>query len=321
MIKLSNGYGFTFMTASGALGFDGEGYVYDWPFIKRGWLDRRQFLIVLKTITREPRVGNRRWYDWLGRGCVRFLPDGLVNAVGLTNPGIEHWCQAVAPRLADPRLRLVFSLQGTPDEVAQIAEHLAGAISQRHLTNIKAVELNASCPNVQSGMGHIGEIWRSLFALQNTLSTLPRLLKISAAHEPDLAELVRVADDLVEAYSLNSVPWAMAFPGEPSPFERYNGWGQGGVSGRAAQRVNWRIIQELRILTKRPVTGSGPWSYNDVVKLLNCYKVGAVSFGAIHLPNPLKPWTWGRPAYPTHWVKCWQRENSDSKTKGEKSDH
>jgi len=89
MITFSNGYKFEYMVASGALGFDGKGYLHEWPLRWIGLIDPSLFTVVAKTVTYKPRKGNLRLYKpW---GCIRLLPNGVVNAVGLTNKGIRWW--------------------------------------------------------------------------------------------------------------------------------------------------------------------------------------------------------------------------------------
>jgi len=57
--------------------------------------DETLFTTVIKTLTLHPRRGNLRWYNPLG--CIRLIPGGTVNAVGLTNPGIDWWCHEIGP--------------------------------------------------------------------------------------------------------------------------------------------------------------------------------------------------------------------------------
>jgi len=91
MITLSNGHKFEYMVASGALGFDGKGYPHEWPLRWMGLINPSLFTVVAKTVTYKPRKGNLRWYcPWK---CIRLMPGGVVNAVGLTNKGIGWWCE------------------------------------------------------------------------------------------------------------------------------------------------------------------------------------------------------------------------------------
>src|SRR3989338_3182405 len=98
MITLSSGHSFQFMAASGALAFDGRGWPWEWPLRWLGFLDPTLFTIVTKTLTRRPRPGNLRWsHPW---SVVKPIgPLGIVNAIGLTNKGIEWWLKEIPPKL------------------------------------------------------------------------------------------------------------------------------------------------------------------------------------------------------------------------------
>ncbi|HEY4504003.1 MAG TPA: hypothetical protein VJJ28_02755 [Candidatus Paceibacterota bacterium] len=87
MITLANGHKFKYMVASGALAFDGKGWPWERPLVWLGLIKPELFTVVIKSLTRTSRVGNLRW--WKPWTCVRLIPGGSVNKVGLTNPGIE----------------------------------------------------------------------------------------------------------------------------------------------------------------------------------------------------------------------------------------
>src|SRR3990167_5592979 len=98
MVTVANGHRFQFMAASGALAFDGRGWPWEWPLRMIGLLDPTLFTIVVKTLTRQPRKGNLRWSrPW---SVIKHLgASGVVNAIGLTNGGIDWWLRDVAPRI------------------------------------------------------------------------------------------------------------------------------------------------------------------------------------------------------------------------------
>lgn len=98
MVTLSNGHSFEFMAASGALAFDGRGWPWEKPLRWIGLLKPDLFTIVVKSLTLKPRKGNLRL--WKPFGCVRLIRKGTVNAVGLTNPGIDWWVREVYPGVA-----------------------------------------------------------------------------------------------------------------------------------------------------------------------------------------------------------------------------
>ena len=119
MITLSNGHRFEYMAASGALAFDGKGWPWERPLVWSGLIRPELFTVVIKTLTRQPRKGNLRW--WKPWTCTRLIPGGAVNKIGLTNPGIEWWCAHVGPRLNFARQPLVGSIYGEENELVEMA--------------------------------------------------------------------------------------------------------------------------------------------------------------------------------------------------------
>jgi len=139
MIELSNGHKFEYMAASGALAFDGKGWPWEWPLRWLRILDPALFTVVIKTLTFKPRKGNLRWYNPFG--CIRLIKGGTLNAVGLTNPGIESWCRKIGPQINSRKIPLVGSiLSDVPEELAKMAIMLNDF-------DLVALEINASCPN------------------------------------------------------------------------------------------------------------------------------------------------------------------------------
>src|SRR4030095_483102 len=150
MIELPNGHSFEYMAASGALAYDGRGWPWEWPLRWVGALDPRLFTVVTKTLTDQPRAGNLRWtHPW---SCVKHFPEGVVNAVGLTNPGIDWWLKKVPPKSGEGKITLVFSI--TNDDPEALAS-MAAALNE---VALKGIELNASCPNTEHEISRNAEI-------------------------------------------------------------------------------------------------------------------------------------------------------------------
>ena len=206
MIRLSNGHMFEYMTASGALGYDGKGWPWERPLCSLGLLDPTLFTSVIKTLTINPTVGNLRWYNPMH--CIRFIKGGIVNAVGLTNPGIDWWCKTIGPTLNSKKIPIVASILGEPEELAQMAGALNGF-------DIVGLEINASCPNSKKcNLSDATRVISSCNAVKSSTS-LPLILKLSVTH--DFVKIVRSVENMVDAFSINSVPWALVFPDKQSP--------------------------------------------------------------------------------------------------------
>jgi len=290
MIKLSNKRQLDYVVASGALGFDGKGWFWEKPLIWLGLIYLPFFTVVLRTLTRQPRlypVSNLSWWrpwTWLPFSpwsCVRFLPDGgVVNKVGFYNPGFDWWLSKVAPRLNFRDTRLIVSIAGTAEELAEMAR----ALNNLSLT---ALELNVSCPNSGHPLATAETVIKAAKLVWHSTHH-PIIIKVSA-DQPYLAIAQGLAD-VAEAVSLNSVPWKKVFPNQISPLWRLekNNDGGGGVSGGSAQHLNWLAVRELAQQGSLPVIGASPMNYSDVVSL-RAQGAQAISFGAIHLKNPCLP--------------------------------
>ncbi|MFO1518886.1 MAG: hypothetical protein U1F57_04375 [bacterium] len=275
MITLLNGHSFEYMVASGALAYDGRGWPWEWPLRWAGSIDPKLFTIVTKTLTKNPKPGNLRWsHPW---SCVGLLPGGVVNAIGLTNPGLEWWLHSVAPKIAGRGYAMVCSVtDDNPDTLGEMAKVLDSV-------PLKAIELNASCPNTEQEIHHNVETVIEGVKKIKESSHHPLLLKLSV-HQ-DYKTLARETEGWVEALSINSVPWRIAFPGRESPLKRFGG---GGVSGKAAQSFTWKMVEELSACTKTPVIGPGVWEFEDLARLRQL-GAKAVSFGSIFMRYPWRP--------------------------------
>ena len=280
MITLSNGHKFEYMVASGALGFFGEGWPWDKPFIWTGQLNPALFTVVAKTITFKPKRGNLRWY-W-PFGCIRFLEGGTLNAVGLTNPGSDWWSEKIRQGRGKG-ISLVASFFSDSERASVELALMATAI--KTLPDIKAIEINASCPNTLAG---VQKDARTIIESCNKVKKncpLPIILKLSVVHAENLAYILPNIVDIVEAISINSVPWKVIFPNKRSPLERFGG---GAVSGKIAQPYTWKFMQRLIDSTNIPVIAPSIWEYEDIAKV-RAMGAKAVSFGSLFLRYPWRP--------------------------------
>ena len=95
--------------------------------------------IIPKTVTQEPRAGNKPWR-------TVETAAGMLNSIGLDNDGIEAFVAHHLPYLASLGVPIIVSIAGrTHDEFVKMTRRLAG------LAGIAALELNISCPNVSGG--------------------------------------------------------------------------------------------------------------------------------------------------------------------------
>ena len=148
---------------------------------------------------------------------------------------------------------------------------------------IKAIELNASCPNTDQEMHRNVDRVLELVEVMKNESRHPLFLKLSP--QQDYIELAKRSSSYVEAFSINSVPWKMIFPHQKSPLLRFGG---GGVSGKVAQKITWKMLADLSQATTTPLIGPSVWSYEDLEKIRS-RGASAISFGSIFLKHPLRP--------------------------------
>lgn len=263
------------MVASGALAYDGRGWPWEWPLRWVGLIDPKLFTIVSKTLTYFPRKGNLRWFKpW---SSVRALPAGVVNAIGLTNPGYEWWVKEIAPKILKSGYSVVCSItEDDPKKLSQMVRAL-------NLTSIQAIELNASCPNTDQEMHQNAEAVVRAVRIIKENSAHPLILKLSV--NQDYLAIAQATEGQVEALSINSVPWKIAYPSKPSPLASLGG---GGVSGKVAQAWTWNMVRALSQNSKTPVIGPSIWEYEDLQKLRSL-GAKALSFGSIFMRYPWRP--------------------------------
>lgn len=279
MITLSNGHSFEHMVASGSLAFDGQGWPWERPLVWLGLIKPELFTVVIKTLTRNPREGNLRW--WKPWDCVRLIPGGSVNKVGLTNPGIDWWCNDVAPGIDFLRFPLVGSIYGEQGELVEMTEML-------NRFDLVGLEVNPSCPNTGHSMQAAEKVISDVKAVKR-VSRHPIIAKVSVAQ--DYLSIAAGLTGIAEAIALNSVPWEMVFPGKRSPLwrlEKRVGGGGGGVSGKPAQKHNWVVVEALAKQGSLPVIGPSVMDFEDSNHVRNL-GASVVSYGAIHLRTPCKP--------------------------------
>ena len=226
---------------------------------------------VSKTITLEPRAGNPPPRLW-------ETPSGLINSIGLPNKGLDGFLEHDFPFLAELPVPLIVSVMGFDHD--QLSK-LVSAVAERDET--EAIELNFSCPNVETGLimgADPGEIASAMEVLR-PLTDKPLIAKLTpTAH--DQAAVARAAEGSgADALSLiNTLPGMALHPvtGEP-----WLGAGRGGQSGPAVRAVAMNQVSEVARAVPLPIVGMGGIaSGRDAADFLRagarCVAVGTESF-------------------------------------------
>ncbi|HEY3396686.1 MAG TPA: dihydroorotate dehydrogenase [Armatimonadota bacterium] len=202
--------------------------------------------IVTKGVTLEPRAGNPP-----PRICE--TPAGMLNAIGLQNPGVEAFIRDKLPPLRDFGVPVIVNVAGsTVEDYVAVARRLAEA------PGVAALELNISCPNVQAGGLHCGvrpDLTAELVAAVRAACPLPLITKLS----PNVTDLVPIAQAAVEAgsdaLSLINTLVGMAIDVEKRAPVLANR--TGGLSGPAIRPVAVRLTWEVARAVSVPLIGMG----------------------------------------------------------------
>src|SRR5450631_501934 len=159
---------------SGCVGF-GEEYTRI-----EGFSNRDAGAIVLKGTTQNPRLGN-------APHRVFETPAGMLNAIGLQNPGVDHVVRKVLPELDFSETRFIANVCGsTIEEYVEVTRRF-------DQSNIDAIEINISCPNVKEGgvaFGNYPESSARVVAACRAVTTKPIITKLSP-NQTDIRENAR----------------------------------------------------------------------------------------------------------------------------------
>jgi dihydroorotate dehydrogenase (NAD+) catalytic subunit len=200
---------------------------------------------VSKTITVEPRAGNPPPRLW-------ETPAGMINSIGLPNKGLEGFLEHDLPELSLLSVPLIVSVMGTShDEFTGLVE----GVGTR--PEVAAVELNVSCPNVESGLivGEQPAETRSLLEALRPITEKPLIVKLT----PNVADPAAVArageEGGADAVSLINTLKASAI--DPATLRPWLGAGSGGLSGPAVRPVALHQLCAVTDAVSIPVIGMG----------------------------------------------------------------
>jgi dihydroorotate dehydrogenase (NAD+) catalytic subunit len=198
---------------------------------------RQLDVFVSKTVTPLPREGS-------APPRIAETAHGMLNAIGLANPGRDRFFADHLPRLGELGMPLWVSVGGF------CADDYAETCGQLPRGDVEAIELNLSCPNVDEAADSAAEI---VAACRRT-TELPLYAKLSAAH-PDVAEVARaVAAAGADGLSLINTLRATALDKQLRPVLAR---GSGGLSGPALKPVALHAISVCHEATGLPNVGMG----------------------------------------------------------------
>lgn len=204
--------------------------------------------IVTKAVSLDPRKGN-------AAPRVAEFDGGMLNAIGLANPGVDAVRATELPWLAQhvERARVIVNVVGNrAEDFAAVIEQLADA------PPIVAYELNVSCPNVKAGGMEFGadpEALRAVVLLARAATSRPLFVKLS----PTLADIGAAARVAADA-GANAISVVNTLPGLVIDVESRRpriGFGTGGASGAALLPVGVLATHRVRKAVALPILGVG----------------------------------------------------------------
>lgn len=255
------------MTASGTFG---AGQEYD-EFFDIGRLGA----VTVKGIADVPWAGNET-------PRVAETPSGMLNCIGLQNPGVDVFLERDLPFLRTKDCRVIVNVVGhEPDEYYRVVEKLAG------VPGIDMLEINVSCPNVKAGglsLGTDPKVVETITSECRKRASTPVVMKLT----PNVTDIKVMAQACeaggADAISLINTLTGMKIDVEKQKFVLANR--TGGLSGPAIRPVAVRMVYEASHAVSIPVIGMGGIaSWEDAVEFMLA-GASAVSVGMANFYNP-----------------------------------
>lgn len=255
--------------ASGVFGY-GREYEEFFPLSRLGG-------IATKGTTLHKRTGNIS-------SRIAETPSGMLNSVGLQNPGVDHFIDVDLPYLLTKDLVILANIAGsTPDECAETAAKLDS-------TDVHMIELNISCPNVKQGGAAFGtscEMAAEVTKKVRSATKKPLVVKLSpnVTSITDIAKAVESAG--ADAVSLINTLLGMRIDINTRRPVLHNN--MGGLSGPAVFPVAVRMVWQVANAVNIPVIGMGGVSSGrDAIEMMIA-GASAVQVGAAIFTDPYAP--------------------------------
>lgn len=256
------------ITASGTFGFGREyGKLYDLNLLGA---------IAVKGITLKPRGGNKP-------PRIAETAAGILNSVGLENPGIDGFIKEEIPNLKKYDVPIIANISGnTVDEYCIMTEKLGELVD--------AIELNVSCPNVKEGGIAFGTKAESIYKVTNAAkkcSKVPLIVKLS----PNVTDIAEMAD-AAEAGGADCISLINTVTGMKIDIDRRKPYFDNvvaGLSGPAIKPIALRMVWQTAHKVKIPIIGMGGIStWQDAVEFFMA-GADAISIGTANFVNPYAP--------------------------------
>ncbi len=234
--------------------------------------------IVVKGVSLEP---------WPGNPPPRTVEtaSGMLNAIGLENPGVDHFIDTDLPYLAGLGVPIIVNVVGrTPAEYAEVARRLTGP------AGVAGLEANISCPNVKEGglsFGADPDIAAGLVAGMRRVTGLPLIVKLT----PNVTDIVTLAHRVVDAGAdgLSLINTLVGMAIDPEACRPVLANGTGGLSGPAIKPVALALVYRVAAAVTVPIVGMGGiFTGRDAVEFL-MVGASAVAVGTATFIDPGAP--------------------------------
>lgn len=257
------------VVASGTFGFGREyGEFYDLSELGG---------ICVKGLTAARREGNPA-------PRIAETPMGILNSVGLQNPGVDAFIAEELPFLRQFDTRIIANISGnTPEEYGEMCEKLSAA-------GVDMIEVNISCPNVKAGglaYGTKPELAAEVTEMAKRHSTVPVMVKLSP-NVTDITEIAKAVEGAgADALSLINTLRGMRIDIHTRrPVLKMN---TGGLSGPAVLPVAVRMVWEVANAVSLPILGMGGVSKGEDAAQLMLAGASAVAVGTALFADPYAP--------------------------------
>ncbi len=255
------------MPASGCFGF-GREYAQFYSLDVLG-------AIMIKATTHEARFGNPT-------PRVAETPSGMLNAIGLQNPGLNKVMNEELPWLGQYDVPIIANVAGSSvEEYVNVTKEIST------IENVKAIELNISCPNVKKGgitFGVDPQIAADLTKKVKEVSSVPVYVKLS----PNVSNIVEMAKAIEQAGAdgLTMINTLLGMRLDLKTAKPILANGTGGLSGPAIKPVAIRMIHEVSQQVNIPIIGMGGiTSAEDVLEFFYA-GASAVAVGTANFVDP-----------------------------------
>ena len=257
--------------ASGCFGF-GQEYAKYYDLNKLG-------SIMIKATTQHARFGNPT-------PRVAETPSGMLNAIGLQNPGVDAVLADKLTWLEEhyPDLPIIANVAGfSNDEYAYVSEKISQA------PNVKAIELNISCPNVDHGnagllIGQVPELAYAAVKASVEHSAVPVYVKLT----PSVADITTVAKAVEEAGAIGftMINTLVGTRYDLATRKPIIANGQGGMSGPAVFPVALKLIRQVALASDLPIIGMGGVDSAEAAIEMMIAGASAIGVGTANFTDP-----------------------------------